>query len=473
MTPWQEFYQNIRDPSWPECATEEDFAALPETIQRECQEVFGYQPGEFRKRSQLINKSFPIRTDTACQLKWTWSTIYLTTGQTASCHRTNHHEFDFETFDFHNTPSKIQDRERMLQGEWPTKGCDYCRNIESAGGQSDRLTNLDFPGIHAPLELEQDTSATRVTPRMLEVYFDNTCNLKCLYCGPYFSSAWDAENKQHGYFARDGLIISDQFHKSQHLDANKHRIFDWLRLNGHQLAVFNVLGGEPLYQQELLECLDVFEQHPAPNLKLQIFSNLKIGLPRLQAIITRIRGLIERDCLREFEVTASLDCWGEPQEYVRYPLDLRSWQENFEYLLSQPWINLIINSTITPLTVRTLPDLLERINTWSAVRPIYHYQNSVNSPSYMFIDIFGDLFRADFERALQLKPDHTPEQKASRLYLDGIARQSVATGPNQRQIRQLWHFLNEIDRRRHTSWPRVFPWLVDEFARYGLTIGAQ
>jgi MoaA/NifB/PqqE/SkfB family radical SAM enzyme len=27
-----------------------------------------------------------------------------------------------------------------------------------------------------------------VTPRILEVYFDNTCNLKCLYCGPHFSS---------------------------------------------------------------------------------------------------------------------------------------------------------------------------------------------------------------------------------------------------------------------------------------------
>ena len=71
---------------------------------------------------------------------------------------------------------------------------------------------------------------------------------------------------------------------------------------------------------------------------------------------------IDQNKLREFEITASLDCWGDAQEYVRYPLNLEVWQKNFEYLVGQSWINLIINSTITPLTVKTLPDLLEKIH---------------------------------------------------------------------------------------------------------------
>ena len=57
----------------------------------------------------------------------------------------------------------------MLQGLWPEQGCEYCRNIEQAGGQSDRITNLNFPGIHAPPELDQDLNAVNVTPRILEV----------------------------------------------------------------------------------------------------------------------------------------------------------------------------------------------------------------------------------------------------------------------------------------------------------------
>lgn len=409
----------------------------------------------------MTQKVFPINTETACQLKWNWSTLFLTTETTASCHRTFQHKFDTDTFDFHNTPSKLRDRERMLAGEWPGKGCEYCRNIELAGGQSDRITNLDFPGMSAPPELANDPTATVVTPRILEVYFDNTCNLKCLYCGPYFSSLWDAENVRHGQSA---------FLKSPNIENNKQKIFAWLKQHGHNLTVFNVLGGEPLYQQELDQCLDLFDQHPAPELKLQIFTNLNAKLSRLQNLVERVKGLIDQHKIKEFEITASLDCWGAPQEYVRYPLDLTVWETNFEYLVGQPWINLIINSTVTPLTVKTLPDLLIKINQWSTSRKIYHYQNSVSNPSYMFIDMFGGIFQEDFDRALAIKPNHTPEEQSSWQYLQGIAYQSAHRGANVREITKLFKFLNTMDQRRNTHWPTVFPWLVEEFAKYDLKI---
>ena len=461
MSTWAEFYNEIRDPAWPRCDNELEFHTLPLHIQQECQDVFGYVPGAFKKTSKLTNRVFPIVTDTACQLKWTWSTVYLTMETTASCHRTNHHKFDLDQFDFHNTPSKIDDRKRMLNGEWPTKGCTYCQDIETAGGASDRITNLNFPGIHAPPELDQDINAVHVTPRILEVYFDNTCNLKCLYCGPHFSSLWDAENVKHG---------DPAFVKSKNIESNKHKLFEWLKQHGHNLTVFNILGGEPLYQPELEECLTLFEQYPAPELKLQMFSNLNARLPYLQKIIQRVKTLIDTGCIREFEITASLDCWGAPQEYVRYPLNLQEWEQNFEYLLNEPWINLIINSTVTPLTVKTLPDLLEKINHWSLTRKIYHYQNSVNSPDHMFIDLFGDIFREDFDHAISLKPHQTPEEIASKNYLIGIAKQSQHGSPNTKQIGKLFDFLNTIDHRRNTHWPTVFPWLVTEFAKHNLTL---
>jgi hypothetical protein len=181
-----------------------------------------------------------------------------------------------------------------------------------------------------------------------------------------------------------------------------------------------------------------------------------------------VKHLIDTNCLREFEITASLDCWGSPQEYVRYPLDLTVWEENFNYLLDQKWINLIVSSTITPLTIKTLPDLLKKIVLWNQQRPVYHYQNSVNSPDYMFIDIFGDIFVDDFNNALALKPVGTPEQRSSRDYLAGIATQSAGT-PKPGMVRKLFDFLNEMDHRRSTSWAKTFPWLIDEFKKYDLT----
>jgi hypothetical protein len=457
MNPWQKFYSQIKGVDWPNCHDEKDFDKLPEWVKTECTQTYNYVPGQYLKKPKLENKIFPIKSPTACKLKWTWSSVYLTTGKTASCHRTKQHSFDTNTFDFHNTISKIEDRLNMIRGQWPESGCEYCISIEQAGGQSDRMTNLDLNGIYHPPELDIDPTSVKVTPRILEVYFNNTCNLKCLYCGPQFSSLWDAENIRFGEKA---------FLKDENLHSNKLKIFEYLKTNNQSLTVFNFLGGEPLYQQEFIECLDVFEQFPAPNLKLQIFTNLNIKKDRLKFIITKIHNLIKNNCLMEFEVTASLDCWGEPQEYVRYPLDLVEWEKNFLYLLGQPWINLIIGSTLTPLTIKTFPDLLERINTWSKVRKVYHYQNSVNWPSHQFIDIFGDIFVRDFEKAIALKPANTPEEIASKKYLEGIAEQSSYNLPNVDKIKELYNFLNTIDLRRNTSWRKTFPWLEQEFKKY-------
>jgi hypothetical protein len=271
---------------------------------------------------------------------------------------------------------------------------------------------------------------------------------------------WDAENIKFGGLA---------FNKSTNIESNKQKIFNWLKINGHQLTVFNILGGEPLYQRELEHCLDIFDQHPATELKLQIFTNLNCKLSHLQKIVQQVRQLIDQNKLREFEITASLDCWGAPQEYVRYPLNLQNWEKNFEYLISQDWINLIVSSTVTPLTVKTLPDLLEKIKEWNQHRKVYHYQNSVNGPSYLFIDIFGNIFAEDFKKALSLKPGTTPEEQSSKNYLAGIATQSGSRAPNVPEITRLFDFLNQMDQRRSTSWKITFPWLVNEFAKYSLT----
>lgn len=463
MTPWQEFYQTIRDPSWPDCEDESLFLQLPAHIKQEIISIHQYRPGEYRSQSRLLQKKFPIQTQTACQLKWTWSTVFLTKGTTASCHRTDHHEFDTDRFDFHNTPSKIQDRERMLRGQWPEKGCGYCRDIEQSGGQSDRITNLDMSGIHAPPELELDPDAVTVTPRILEVYFDNLCNLKCVYCGPHFSSLWDAENKRHGTFDRNGLTLGAGFIKDPNLVKNKEKLFDWLRVNGSALTNFNILGGEPLFQQEFDQCLDFFRQHPAPDVDLQIFSNLNASMQKIDSTVHKVRQLLDAGNIRRFTVTASLDCWGRDAEYARFPLDLSVWKRNFERLLKESWINLVIGSTVTPLTIKTLPDLVSQINQWRQQRPVHHYFNSVNGPSYLLIDIFGKVFQQDFERALDLMPDQTPEQRNTKNYLRGIALQSASGHPKTAEVMKLRTFLDEMDRRRQTNWRDVYSWMIPVF----------
>jgi hypothetical protein len=405
----------------------------------------------------VSKKVFPIKTTTACQLKWVWSTIYLTTGKTASCHRTTHHKFDYDIFDFHNTPEKIQDRERMLQDQWPQSGCEYCRNIEEAGGASDRITNLDFWGFDQPKELQDNPTATSVTPRILEIYFNNTCNLKCTYCGPWFSTLW---NDELARFGEKTFSIDNNF------ETNKQKCFDWLNLNIHELYQLNVLGGEPLYQDEFDQLLDLLDEHPAPELTLTFFSNLAVAHDKLTQKINRIEKLKKLGHIKRLIITASLDCWGPEAEFARFPLNLTTWEKNFNYILDREWITITIGSTITPLTIKSLYVLMEKINSWNEQRPVYWYGNSVNGPDYMFIDMFGDVFRDDFDRAIELMPTTLPEHQSVRNYLIGIRDQSGDTGINLTRIEKLYTMLELFDTRRRTNWRGVYPWLVELFKQH-------
>jgi len=415
-------------------------------------------------------KIFPIKTATACQLKWSWSTIFLTTGTTASCHRVQHYPIT-EDFNFHNTPEKIKARELMLEGKWPGKGCEYCRDIESAGGQSDRITNLDMWEFAGPAELEADPTATYVTPRILEIYFSNTCNLKCTYCSPYFSSLWDDENKKFGGTRFSGsqefVNLGTRFSGSSRLEINKQKCFNWLKDNIEKLYQLNILGGEPLYQEEFDQLLDVLEDTPAPNLKLTFFSNLAVAENKLVSKIDRIEQLINKKHVKKLEITASLDCWGPEQEFARFPLNLKRWEKNFEYLLDKEWITLIIGSTITPVTIWTLDQLLEKINNWNKIRDVWWYGNSVNGfPQYMYIDIFGDAFTEEFDRALALFPEQKPEHRSAKIYLTGIRDQAKSKEPNLTEIKNLYIFLDEMDKRRNTDWRSVYPKLVELFQQH-------
>ena len=44
QTNWITFYTMIKDKSWPDCFNEDDFVKLPNKIQQECIDNFGYRP---------------------------------------------------------------------------------------------------------------------------------------------------------------------------------------------------------------------------------------------------------------------------------------------------------------------------------------------------------------------------------------------------------------------------------------------
>lgn len=412
----------------------------------------------------MPGKFFPILTDTACQLKWNWSTIRFYNGTTSSCHRVDSDAVSVETFDqFHNTPKKIADRKLMLDGLWPAGGCEYCEQIESVGGTSDRMLHLTMPD-QSPPELEHDPTAVEVTPQIVEVYFDNVCNMSCLYCWDGFSSKIQQENIRFGTFDQHGVTIANYATKVADIDALTNKFWSWMAVNAHTIHRLHILGGEPLYQRQFDTCLEFFESHACPDLTLNVVSNLMIPDEKFQQAIQRIQQLVERRHLAKLDITASIDCFGAEQEYVRYGLDLAQWKRNFEYISDQHGIVLNINQTLSGLTIKTVPELLEYVNRLRASRPIGHYFSTVvMTHEFLHPEIFGTgFFDKDFESILQCITGDSQEQSNARNYMQGIQRQINSHSRDQQKITQLGVFLDEIDRRRALDWRVTFPWLEKE-----------
>jgi hypothetical protein len=427
---------------------------------------------------------FPIKTDTACLLKWAWSTIYFNSGTSASCHRTQKYAIDPDNFgNFHNLADKVTARETMLNGQWPMAGCNIaCKSVEDSGGVSYRQFNLtqQTTTLQTPPELINNAQETKVTPTMLEVYFTNTCNMSCVYCGPHFSSQWEAENikfkKEFSVYSNEDKFAVTKRQENLHYDSMVANLWKWLADDDHYkvLQRYHILGGEPFLLKELDDSINFWAGHPNPDLVFSIVSNLNISPKRFQMYIKKFERLVLTNKIWKLELTASLDCWSkEHQEYVRTGLNLDTWLENFEFCINKPWISLSINSAISALTIKHLPALIEKINSWNKqqLRDAGRWKASpiVHSffPSGHIDNIFNfgpTVFAKEFQQVLALMPTDTEIQRGQKLVMQGNAMKLLQSSQNLDNINNLKLYLDELDVRRNTNWRVLFPWLDQNFS---------
>lgn len=412
--------------------------------------------------SDIVLK-FPIETKTACQLKWAHSTVFLPFETTSSCHRVNHDKIPSD-FNFHNTPEKIEARTKMLDGEWPGNGCEYCKFVEDQGGFSDRMMHLEYPNLNAPVELKDNLSNTHVTPRWLEIYFSNLCNLSCLYCNETFSSTWQTEN----------IKYDKNFTPSTKVKELKYteKMFDWLDSNVKHLYNLMVLGGEPFTQPQSDRLLDFLSERKCPNLTLTFFSNLSIDPKKLLTRFERMQKLKDNNNIKEVHVVASIDCWGEQAEYIRTGLSLELFERNFLYLLQQTTCKLNVNMTGTSLSVFTMPDLIKKINEWNKVRRVHASMMLVNgSDSFigsnnskaMSMAVFGkQILDWGLNESIEiLKTYNEVELIKFKEHLRGIAKVIQKSKENFTDQKNLHGYLTKMDKRRNTDYRKKFPVLYN------------
>lgn len=409
----------------------------------------------------MTDELFPIKNNSACVYKWGWNTFRLYTGRSSSCHRIKPSFVSTENFqNFHNTPEVIQDRKLMLSGEWPQgRGCEYCKNIESSGGESDRTYHNKIPGL-TPIDF--DGTNLEVTPRILEIYLDNTCDLACVYCSPWYSSKINAELKKFG----PNTFNLSYFQKNENHEKYLELFIDWFKKNSFKLKRLSILGGEPLLQKEFWNLLELLETMDNKNLELSIVTNLNSSLETVKKYVHTVEALLKKKKIKRADISASLDCWGPQQEFSRYGLNLVKWQENFEFLIKHKWLVISVHPVVNSLSILTMNEMQQKISEYKTINPKiridYHMVDGI-AEEVFHPEIFGHhFFKEELTQLVTDFPIAVNGDEDSKNRLQGIATLISNGKVDNIRLKKLKLTLDQLDFRRKTNWRSLFP-KIDNF----------
>lgn len=436
-----------------------------------------------------------------CLAKWTQVTMHLQTGFNHSCHHPSVHKIPVKEIEqnpsaLHNTRFKKYKRKEMLEGGRPSE-CDYCWNIEdNSNTYSDRIYKSSEPWSKPHFEqiVKSDWKAD-FNPRYVEVSFSNTCNFKCSYCGPAYSSKWLQEAKEFGGYpttpsfnSYEGLVAEDsvpilQSEYNPYVDA----FWKWWPNLYNDLNTFRITGGEPLLSKDTWKVLDYIIENPNPNreLKFAINSNLGVVDDLIDRLIEKLKIIIGENRVKEVILFTSVDAWGEQAEYIRNGLVFNKFWDNLNKVLyNLPSVTVTIMSTynlMSPFSYNTLIKNVHQLKYehqndqryW--LHPIHLDTSYLRFPAHQSVKLLEDHhkeeIRKNSELALYLGVPvfdrkhmgitEVETEKIKRIY-DWSISESGDQKINER--RNFKKFVDEHDRRRGTDFVKTFPEL-EEFYR--------
>lgn len=315
-------------------------------------------------------------SSTYCAAKWYNATIWLSNGQTASCHHPPAHQIDINELEnnpsaIHNTNHKKKMRKLMLNGERPAE-CEYCWKVEDLGKNhvSDRTFKTEIfkdEDIHKTTVMPWDDN---VTLRTLEISFDRACNLKCSYCNPSFSTAWVKDINDYGAYQNiqsdgrghftDNAPHAEPVTKRQEDNPYIQAFWKWWESDlADNLEEIRITGGEPIMHTGTWKLFEWFEQNPyrARTMRFAINSNLSPETPKV------LDKLIQKSwSVPNFEIYTSMEATKDQAEYIRDGLDYDLWKSNIHRVLKESNVaKLHMMMTINSLCLTTITEFMDEM----------------------------------------------------------------------------------------------------------------
>ena len=340
---------------------------------------------------------------TMCYAKWAQTSMNLTNGMTHSCyhpplHNINPEEIKKDPSALHNTTQKKLERKLMLEGKRPP-GCNYCWKIEDNGYRSDRIYRSgEFWAQNSRSDIFDALDTENIIPRYVEVNFNQTCNLKCMYCSPHLSSAWEQhvldkgdyeiyDDNENLYYhnnlkglQEDGSLVQK---KKQADNLYIETFWKWLPTLYKKLEIFRMTGGEPLMDSNMYKILDYVYENPNTSLEISVTTNFDPPSKSLmRKFIQKLKKLEQiqiwedkekynpgsgnhwyvNPALKNFALFVSLDSVGDQAEYIRDGLKFDNLDSNVQYYLQETNnTTLTFINTFNILSVPKFKDFLKFI----------------------------------------------------------------------------------------------------------------
>jgi pyruvate-formate lyase-activating enzyme len=308
-----------------------------------------------RERLDTISTTF-------CAAKWFSCDVYLHTGVTSSCNYPSPHHIDLDAvkgncLKIHNTDTKLNERESMLNGTQPS-GCDNCWRIENTD------TNVMSHRVYASKRHEtnafsQLSASDIIVPELISVVFDTYCNFKCVYCDPSQSSSWASDIKLHGNYNLKSderetynTDILDNVLRDVDYDSLYSSFVNMFVDNIHGIRKINILGGEPLMSPKIWKFLDSITQVDCKHITLGIVTNLS-QLPLVKRIIAY------ETHFKHIQLSVSIDGTTRKSEFIRNGLNWDNFLECIDYIFKRSQIEIWLLGTINILSLDGLIDVLK------------------------------------------------------------------------------------------------------------------
>jgi hypothetical protein len=360
-----------------------------------------------KKKNKMSDVGFELMKDKLdgvgcgfCLAKWTQVTMHLHNGTTHSCHHPEPHKVSLKEIKrnptaLHNSKIKKQARKEMLEGERPSE-CQYCWNVEdtTVNSFSDRIFKSSEPWSEPYFnEISKSNWRDDFNPKYVEVSFSNTCNFKCAYCGPEYSSKWMEEINQYGPYR-----LSYEYNGTQRLeerDTKPYRYSDdnpyvnafweWFPDLYNSLDTFRITGGEPLLSKDTWKVLDyiIETEEPNTNLKLSINSNLGVTDDLVDRLIEKLRVITNEKKVKEIILFTSCEGHGKHAEYARFGMDYEKLISNIDkILIALPKVTIVVMATFNIFSVFSYEKLIKEIYNLK----IKHFNNTRYWNSAIILD---------------------------------------------------------------------------------------